>query len=250
MKREPENDAVLRLLGWSDVALRRTMLGCIYLLAVAVPDWIRQCLCDMIDVGSSFLYRTSKTATRLSIYGFRVAYMIARVSLVALGWGLVIFSPLGIVVMGSANWLFWPSMAWSFVLMFGSLSGYLRWRAFEDRARAEWRDVVIKGCTVQEWAMEVVGEGVSPNVRQAAVRTLLDNGTKGQMALMAILVLDERVEIHVTAKMWVLAVLGEIGPRVLRFELAVRNLHLVSRNPRIKRAALSTLSQMGAKIDV
>ncbi len=244
MKRETGNDVVLQWLGWSEVALQRTIVGCLHLLVVVVPEWIRQRLCETVGVVFSFVCETGQAATRLSIYVLRVAYMLIRVSLFALGWGLVLFSPVAVAVIADANWCVWPSIAWSLVLAFGSLSAFLRWRALEDRARDEWRDKVVKGQTVREWIDLISTEGVLPIERQTAVLILLESGTSGQVALMAALTADEAVVMNVIMKQWILAVVREQGRSGNRFELTIENLYRTTRIERLRRAAHSTLRKI------
>lgn len=244
MKHETGNDAVLQWLAWSDVALQRTIVGCLHLLVVVVPEWIRQRLCEAVGVISSFVCETGQAATRLSIYGLRVAYMIARVSLVGLGWGLVLFSPVVIAVIAGANWCVWLSIVWSLVLMFGSLSAYLRWRALEDRARDEWRDKVVNGQTVREWIDTIAAKGVMPFERQTAILLLIESGTSGQMALMAALTADEAVVMNVIMKQWILAVVREQARSGTRFELTIENLYRTTRIEPLRRAAHSTLRKI------
>lgn len=249
MKHEPEKDVVLRSLNWAEVALQRTIVGCVYLLVVALPEWIGRCLGRIADVGYAVTCRTGKAVTPLGTYGFRVTYMLVRVLLVALGWGLVLFSAVAIAVISNASWFVWPSIAWSLLLTFGSLSAYLRWRALEDRARDEWRDSVVNGRTVREWVEDVSAEGIMPIERKIAILTLVESGTRGQMALMAALTTDEGVPMNGVMKQWILAVVGELGKDAERFELTIRNLHRTSASEQIRCAARSALTRIGSRMD-
>jgi hypothetical protein len=227
---------------WCELAMRRIIEGLLVFLAMELPNAFQAIWCAAIDW-------VIESWTRLADHAAVSVYTIAEASrLVAVAaiWTLLAFFPFVLASTGSFA-LLWPAVAWSLVVVTGSTSAYLRWRAFEDRARDEWRDVVVGGRTIQEWLAVISGEDVIPPERIAAISSLIKSGTPGQKALMAALACHDASNRSVSTKLWILAVVADHGSEAARFDLTIRNLIRTTSNERLRLAAVSALERVNAK---
>lgn len=244
-KHSPDQDKVAVALDWCELALRRIVAGSVAFFAIAAPDWVQNGFRGMIEFARLLGTATWPSVALVARWCNANRAQIARMGLLAGGWLVLALFPVALLSVGLPLWVVGT---WSLIVVFGSIQGYLRWRAIEETARSEWRDWAVNGLTIQEMMAIVKGEDTAALERIAAVSMLVEAGTCGHVALMAALAEDESNAANVNAKLWILAALGALGPVAQRFELSVQNLRVMSNVRMVKQAAQSTLRKISLPI--